>query len=54
MGCGSLTVDFYGSGIKIFEHIGCSCNRARIHSALGNLGPEEFEARHMEEAAAAA
>ena len=33
---------------EIFGCIGCSCNRVRIHSALGHLSPEEFEARHME------
>ena len=39
---------------EMFDCIECSCNRVRIHSALGNLSPEGFEARHMEEAAAAA
>ena len=36
---------------EIFGCIGCPCNRVRIHSALGNLGPEELEARHTEDAA---
>lgn len=39
------------AALEIFECIGCSCNRARKHSALGNLGPEEFGARHTEDAA---
>ena len=39
------------AALEIFEYIGCSCNRVRMHSALGNLGPEEFEARHTEDAA---
>lgn len=39
---------------EIFDCIGCSCNRVRIHSALGNLSPEGFEARHAQEAASAA
>ena len=38
----------------MFGCIGCSCNRVRIHSAPGNLSPEEFEARHAQEAASAA
>ena len=36
------------AALEIFEYIECSCNRVRIHSALGSLSPEEFEARHME------
>ena len=36
---------------EIFECIGCSCSRVRIHSALGSLSPEEFEAGHTEDAA---
>lgn len=39
------------AALEIFEYIECSCNRVRIHSALGHLSPEEFEARHMEGAA---
>ena len=39
---------------ETFDYIGCSCNRVRIHSALGNLSPKEFEARHAQEAASAA
>ena len=36
------------AALEIFEHIECLYNRARILSALGNLSPTEFEARHME------
>ena len=39
------------AALEIFECIGCSCNGVRMHSSLGNLGPEEFEARHTEDAA---
>ena len=39
---------------EMFDCIECSCNRVRIHSAPGNLGPEGFEARHAQEAASAA
>ncbi|WP_368285216.1 IS3 family transposase [Enorma massiliensis] len=39
------------AALEIFGCIGCPCNRVRIQSALGNLGPEEFEARHTEDAA---
>ena len=39
------------AALEIFGCIGCPCNRVRIQSALGNLGPEEFEARHAEDAA---
>ena len=39
------------AALEIFEYIECFYNRVRIHSALGDLSPEEFEARHMEEAA---
>ena len=31
------------AALEIFEYIECSCNRARTHSALGYLSPEEFE-----------
>lgn len=37
--------------LEIFEYIECFYNRVRIHSALGNLSPAEFEARHTEGAA---
>ena len=39
------------ASLEIFEYIGAFCNRVRIHSALGNLSPAEFEARHREGAA---
>ena len=39
------------AALEIFECIECSCNRVRIHSALGNLSPAESGARHMEGAA---
>ena len=39
------------AALEIFEYIECFYNRVRIHSALDNLSPEEFEARHMEGAA---
>ena len=42
------------AALEMFDCIGCSCNRARIHSAPGNLGPEGFEARRAQEAASAA
>ena len=42
------------AALEIFDYIECSCNRVRIHSALGSLSPEEFEARHAQEAASAA
>ena len=42
------------AALEIFDYIERSCNRARIHSALGSLSPEEFEARHAQEAASAA
>ena len=31
------------AAMEIFDYIECSCNRKRIHSALGHLSPEEFE-----------
>lgn len=42
------------AALEIFDCIGCSCNMVRIHSAPGNPSPEEFEARHAQEAASAA
>lgn len=42
------------AALEIFEYIEAFYNRMRIHSALGNLSPEEFEARHAKEAASAA
>lgn len=42
------------AALEISDYIGCSCNRVRIHSAPGNLGPGEFEARRAQEAASAA
>ena len=39
------------AALEIFDYIECFYNRVRIHSALGHLSPEEFEARHMEGAA---
>lgn len=31
------------AALEIFDYIECFYNRKRIHSALGYLGPEEFE-----------
>ena len=31
------------AALEIFGYIECFYNRKRIHSALGHLGPEEFE-----------
>lgn len=31
------------AALEIFEYIECFYNRARTHSALGYLSPEEFE-----------
>ena len=42
------------AALEMFDCIERSCNRVRIHSALGNLSPEGFEARHAQEAASAA
>lgn len=42
------------AALEIFDCIGCSCNRVRVHSAPGNPSPEGFEARHAQEAASAA
>lgn len=39
------------AALEIFDYIECFYNRKRIHSALGNPSPEEFEARHTEDAA---
>lgn len=39
------------ASLEIFECIEAFYNRVRIHSALGNLSPAEFEARHREGAA---
>lgn len=51
---GSIASPWDNAAMEIFDYIEAFYNRVRIHSALGNLSPEEFEARHMEEAAAAA
>ena len=42
------------AALEMFDCIERFCNRVRIRSALGNLSPEEFEARHAQEAASAA
>ena len=42
------------AALETFDCIERSCNRVLIHSALGNLSPEELEARHAQEAASAA
>lgn len=42
------------AALEIFEHIECSCNRARIHSAIGWMSPADYEARMSEKAAEAA
>ena len=42
------------AALEISECIERFYNRARTHSALGYLSPEEFEARHAQEAASAA
>ena len=39
------------ASLEIFEYIEAFYNRVGIHSALGNLSPAEFEARHREGAA---
>ena len=36
------------ASLEIFGYIEAFYNRVRIHSALGNLSPAEFEARHRE------
>ena len=42
------------AALGIFERIECSCNRARIHSAIGWMSPADYEARMPEKAAEAA
>lgn len=42
------------AALEIFEYIECLYDRVRTHSALGCLGPEEFEARNRKGAAKAA
>ena len=42
------------AALEIFDYIEAFYNRARIHSAPGNLSPEGFEARHAQEVASAA
>ena len=42
------------AALEIFEYMECFYNRVRTHSALGCLGPEEFEARNRKGAAKAA
>ena len=37
------------AAIERFEYIECFYNRARIHSALGWMSPDEFERAYMEE-----
>ena len=37
------------AAIEIFEYRECFYNRARIHSALGWMSPDEFERAYMEE-----
>ena len=39
------------ASLEVFEYIEAFYNRVGIHSALGNLSPAEFEARHREGAA---
>lgn len=39
------------AALEIFDYIEAFYNRVRIHSALGNLSPAEFEAGHREGAA---
>lgn len=39
------------ASLEIFGYIEAFCNRVGIHSAPGNLGPAELEARHREGAA---
>ena len=42
------------AALGIFERIECSCNRARIHSAIGWMSPADHGARMSEKAAEAA
>ena len=42
------------AALEMFDCIERFCSRVRIRSALGNLSPEELEARHAQEAASAA
>lgn len=42
------------AALEIFEYIECLYDRVRTRSALGHLGPEEFEARNRKGAAKAA
>ena len=42
------------AALEIFEYIERLYDRVRTHSALGHLGPEEFEARNRKGAARAA
>lgn len=42
------------AALEIFEYIERLYDRVRTHSALGYLGPEEFEARNRKGAAVAA
>lgn len=42
------------AALEIFEHIERSCNRARIHSAIGWMSPTDYEAGMSEKAAGAA
>ena len=45
---------YLAAGPEIFECIECSCNRARIHSAIGWMSPADHGARMSEKAAEAA
>lgn len=42
------------AALEIFERIGCSCNRVRIHSTIGWMSPADYEARMSKKAAEAA
>lgn len=41
------------AALEIFEHVERSCNRARIHSAIGWMSPTDYEAGMSEKAAEA-